>query len=68
LEQLNSFRLVRVAARINRSCSLLKLTDLQKQENLKNIEQIILSRRSDLKLMNPDLLYSIVLAFTNAKM
>ena len=35
---------------------------------MKLIEQVILSRRGDLKLMNPDLLYSLVLAFTNAKM
>ena len=35
---------------------------------MKLIEQVILSRRGDLKLMNPDLLYSLVLAFSNAKM
>jgi len=35
---------------------------------LKLIEHVILSRRSDLKLLSADLMYSLVLAFANSKL
>lgn len=53
---------------VNRSSFLLKMTEEQKRANLKVIEEVLLGRRSDLKLLNADLLYSIILAFANSKL
>jgi len=68
LESLNSFRLARFAARINRSTTLLKMSDKDRKANLKAIESVLIMRTSDLKLFNADLLYSLVLAFTHSRL
>ena len=46
----------------------MNLNDEVKSSNLKTIEIIILDRKKDLRLLSPELLFSLVLAFSNAKL
>jgi hypothetical protein len=46
----------------------MNLSDDIKSQNLKTIEGIILDRKKDLRLLSPELIFSLVLAFSNAKL
>jgi hypothetical protein len=62
LGELTTFRLIRILARIKKAGPLLLLS-LKIQLNMARIEQLLLERKNDLRLMNPNLHYSLVYAF-----